>query len=313
MRTRALVLAIVCAGSAAAADSKLDALFNKGKKQLAEKKYAEACATFEEVDKLETGIGAKLNVARCYEEWEKLAVAYRWYADALDMATSTKDKRAAKIKELLETLDTDVPRLTIKLPAKIDPAAAAVKLDGQVFAASELGKEQRVDPGPHVIDYKSGATPKKKTLNLERGASTEVELVFDPGTPQIGDPPPRPPPSPTDTRKLIAYASGAYGVVALGVAGVLTLTARSKYNTALDDHCMGATDLCDDTGLRDTRSARKRANIATVISISGGVALAAGVVLYLTAPKTKTSTEKRAYVAPSVGPDGAAVIVGGRF
>lgn len=307
---RALILALVCLSSVAAAESKVDTLFKRGKQQLADKKYAEACATFEEVDKLEPGIGAKLNVARCYEEWEKLAVAYRWYDDAQKMAVDTKDKRAAKIKELIDALDSDVPRLTIKLPAKIDPDAAAVKLDGKAF--TELGTELRVDPGQHVIDYQSGTTAKKKTVNLERGASTEVELVFDPGATMIGQKPPPAAKEPTNTRKVLGIASTSAGVIALGVAGVLTLTAKSKYNAALDDHCMGETNLCDAEGLSATKNARKRANIATVVSIVGGVAIAAGVVLYVTAPK-KTNTEKRAYLAPSVSSDSAAVILGGRF
>jgi hypothetical protein len=179
----ALVIAILCATGVAGAESKVDALFKKGKEQLAAKKYAEACATFEEVDKLEPGIGAKLNVARCFEEWEKLAIAYRWYADAQKMAIDTKDKRAGKIKELVETLDADVPRLTIKLPSKIDPAAAAVQLDGKAFPTEELGKEQRVDPGQHEIEYVSGKATKKKTVKLERGASSELELAFDAGPP----------------------------------------------------------------------------------------------------------------------------------
>lgn len=305
-----LVLALLCLSTLAVAETKVDSLFKKGKQQLADKKYADACTTFEEVDKLEPGIGAKLNVARCYEEWEKLAVAYRWYDDAQKMAVDTKDKRAAKIKELIDALDSDVPRLTIKLPAKIDPVAAAVKLDGKPFM--ELGSELRVDPGQHVIDYLSGTTAKKKTVNMERGASTEVELVFDAGATMVGQKPPPPPKEPTNTRKVLGIASTSVGVVALGVAGVLTLTARSKYNTALDDHCMGATNLCDDEGLSATKNAKKRANHATIVSIVGGVAIAAGVVLYVTAPK-KSNTEKRAYLAPSVSSDSAAVIFGGRF
>lgn len=306
---RGLLLALVCLSSVAAAESKVDMLFKRGKQQLADKKYAEACATFEEVDKLEPGIGAKLNVARCYEEWEKLAVAYRWYDDAQRMAVDTKDKRVAKIKELIDALDSDVPRLTIKLPAKIDPGAAKVLLDGKAF--TELGTELRVDPGQHVIDYQSGTTAKKKTVNLERGASTEVELVFDAGATMVGQKPP-PAKEPTNTRKVLGLASTGTGVIALGVAGVLTLTAKSKYNAALDDHCMGETNLCDAEGLSATKNARKRANHATIVSIVGGVAIAAGVVLYVTAPK-KTNTEKRAYLAPSVSSDSAAVIFGGHF
>ncbi len=312
----AIVLAILCAAVSARAETKLDTLFKKGKQQLAEKKYAEACATFEEVDKLEPGIGAKLNVARCYEEWEKLAVAYRWYADAQQMAIDTKDKRTAKIKELIDALDTDVPRLTIKLPAKIDPAAAAVQLDGKPFPVGELGKEQRVDPGQHAIAYMTGKSAKKKSVNLERGASSEVELAFDDSAVVKKDGrSPGPATSPRNTRKLVGIVTGATGIVALGVAGVLTLTARSNYNNALDEHCLGQTDRCDDKGISITENAKSRANLATVVSVVGGVAIAAGVVLYLTAPKTtKASTEKRAlYLAPGVRNDGATVTLGGRF
>ena len=308
-----IVIGIALAASSAAAESKVDALFKKGKEQLAAKKYAEACATFEEVDKLEPGIGAKLNVARCYEEWEKLAIAYRWYSDAQKMAVDTKDKRAPKIKELVETLDTDVPRLTIKLPAKIDPSAAAVQLDGKPLPTEELGKEQLVDPGPHEVEYVSGTATKKRTIKLERGASSEIELVFDSGPPIKKEVPKPVPPSTGSNRKLYGVISGATGVAMLGVAGVLTLTARDNYNDALADHCMGETNLCDDKGNAITKRAKTRANIATVVSIVGVAAVATGVVLYLTAPKGKTSTEKRAYLAPSVSEGGAAVILGGSF
>lgn len=310
----AIIIACSLAASSAAAESKVDALFKQGKQQLAEKKFAEACATFEEVDKLEPGIGAKLNVARCYEDWEKLAVAYRWYEDAQKMAIETKDKRAAKIKELIEALDVDVPRLTIKLPPKIDPASAAVQLDGKPFPVDKLGQEQRVDPGKHEIDYMAGKSAKTKTVKLERGAASEVELPFDataisknpeppPGKPDAGGP---------SKRKLYGIIAGGSGVALLGVSGVLTLTARSNYNDALKSECMGETDLCSPRGVKITGNAKSRANIATVVGGVGLAAVATGVILYLTAPKP--SPEKRTvYVTPTVDDGGASVIVGGRF
>jgi len=147
-------------------------------------------------------------------------------------------------------------------------------------------------------------------VNLERGASSELELAFDADAVLVGA---KPPPPSSSSRKTIGLVTGATGVVALGVAGVLTLTARSNYNSALEDHCMGETNLCDAQGLEFTSNARKRANIATVVSIVGGVAIAAGVVLYLTAPKSKSNAEKTVYLAPSASADSATVILGGRF
>jgi Tfp pilus assembly protein PilF len=86
MSTRWLAIAALLALSAGPATAdQADELFARGKAQLSKKQYAQACVTFEKVDALDPGIGAKLNVARCYQEWGKLASARRWYADAEDM------------------------------------------------------------------------------------------------------------------------------------------------------------------------------------------------------------------------------------
>ena len=80
---------------------------------------------------------------------------------------------------------------------------------------------------------------------------------------------------------------------------------------------MGDPQSCDDTGLDITHSARTRANVATVVTISGAALLAAGVVLYLTAPDgdgDSGDAEKNAlYLAPSVGAEGGTLVFGGTF
>jgi hypothetical protein len=316
-------LVVIALATPAFAESKADALFDKGKKQLAAKKYAEACATFEKVDKLDTGIGAKLNVAKCFEEWGKLATAYRWYADAEKMAKDSQDKRAPKIKKLVEELDADVPKLTIMLPAGVDPSDVTIQLDGK--PVDVIGAELRVDPGRHVIEYEAGGVKKRKDVPaLDRGASTEVTLdvpkdlpkkpKLNPEQPDGAKQPPPPPPvtaSNGKTRKIAGIAIGGAGLVGLGVAGFITLDARSTYNDAIASRCMGAKDLCDAEGVRITGDARSKANVATVVSIIGVVAIAGGVVLYVTAPKQ--NRERAAYLAPSVNREGAGVVLGGRF
>jgi hypothetical protein len=313
---RALLLLLVLSGTAVA-ETKIDKLFTKAKQLSSDKKFAEACPMFEEVDKLDPGIGAKLNVARCYEDWGKLSIAYQWYVEAEKMAKAEKDKRLPKVKELVEAIDLEVPRLTITLPANIDAATAAIQLDGKPFPAAELGKEQRIDPGPHVIAYQVKKAPRTRNLTIEKGASTEIELEFGPAKGPDGKPLPEPPPVVTgpsrNWRKLSGIISGSAGIVALGVASALTLTARSSYKDALADHCGGVTNMCDDEGVRITGNAKSRANTATIISVVGGVALAAGVVLYLTAPKTTSSTERALYLTPAVTDQSAAVILGGTF
>ncbi len=335
-RALTLSLVLVALGGTAHAD-KADALFKKAKKLLAEKRYPEACATFEEVDKTDPGIGAKLNVGKCYEEWGKLALAYRWYTDAEAMASATKDGRAPQIHALAEELDTNVPRLTVSIPEGANPdVVETILLDGKPLTT--FGVEQRVDPGAHVLEMTIDGVAKKKVVPVERGGSSEISLDVpkgkgkgkgkkgsgwktkkpegggDPQGEPAPDPEPEAAPVPGRTQRIAGIALGAGGVVAIGVAGAITLSARGKYKDALADHCMGSSSMCDEKGLDITRDARHRANIATVVTIVGGAAVIGGVVLYLVAPKVAAPGGEHALrITPVVGEDGAAVVLGGAF
>ncbi|CAN5859034.1 hypothetical protein BH11MYX3_BH11MYX3_27580 [soil metagenome] len=326
MRTGvALGIVVVLAGTASA--DKADALFKKAKKLLAEKKYADACATFEQVDKLDPAIGAKLSVGKCYEEWGRLAIAYRWYLDAEAMATAAKDDRAAQIHAVAEELDTNVPRVTLKVQEGADPAVVAtLTVDGKPVDPATLGIEQRVDPGPHAIEFVVDGQKKKKTVPVERGGSSEITLDIPKGKGKgwkgnsgvKTDPDPTPivekPPVPGRTQRIAGVVVGVSGVVAIGIAGGITLSARGSYKDALADHCMGSSSMCDPAGLTTTHDARHTANIATVVTLIGGAAVIGGVVLYLTAPKGKPHGDEHAlYVSPVVGEGGASVVLGGGF
>jgi len=312
-----VVLVALASGQAHA--DRADQLFKKGKRLLAEKRYAEACSAFEDSDRLDPGIGAKLNVARCYQEWGKLATAWRWFSDAETMAKEAKDDRAVKIHGLIEELDPSVPRLTIKAPRDADTAGIVVKLDGVDLDVAGLGAERRVDPGPHQIEYVIAGARQSKTIPAERGASSEVTLdlpraaaaarkrrASEPAVEAAGDA--------GRTRRLAGLGVSAAGVVALGVASVVAIGARSDYRNAIASKCRGAADMCDADGVTATHDARHRANIATLVSIGGAAAIAGGLVLYFTAPRGGApSTEHALYLAPSVGSDGGGVVFGGAF
>lgn len=308
---------LACAAPALAdADTKSDAeaLFKKGKKLAGEKRYADACPAFEQSDTLDPGIGTKLNAARCYEDWGKLAHAHRWYAAAEKMAVAADDERLPKIRELLAAIDPDVPRLTIKVPANADLETAAVQLDGEPLEAGVFGTEMRIDPGPHEITYVVDGAKKSKMLAMERGGEREITLVLPAGSGRgrkgSGDEPARP----GRTRKIIALSVGAAGVLGLGAASYLTLDARGTYNDALDAHCMGMANACNAEGLSITADARSQANTATVITLISVAAIAGGVVLYLTAPSGEPARETSAlYLAPVVSDRSGGFVVGGGF
>jgi hypothetical protein len=323
--------AVLLAPHAAWADEqqRLDALFSRGKRLLEKKQYAEACVTFERVDNLDPGIGAKVNVARCYEEWGRIATAYRWYAAAERMARGKRDPRARKIRELLDKLDPDVPRLTIAVPGDVDLDEAAITLDGERLSRAAVGREAQVDPGPHVITYRAGGERRSKTIAVERGASREVTLDFSaaerPSAPLADrdSPRSRAPAHPGRTRRIIAISMMGAGGVGVGLSTYLALDARSAYRGALDLHCNGLKDQCSDEGLRLTGDARDRANLATAVGLVGLAVAGGGLALYLTAPRGASEpAERRAqdaddaealYVAPVIGDRIAGIVIGGRY
>ena len=296
---------------------KADQLFKKGKRLLAEKHYADACAAFEDSDRTDPGIGAKVNVARCYEEWGKLGTAWRWYADAERMANDTQDPRAKKIHSIIAELEPDVPKLTIKLPAGASADNLGLTLDGARLDPGALGTAQRVDPGPHQIAYNQNGEPLEKTVAIERGNA--IEVVLDPPVKHRAAKPDADEPDDTRdhgddgrTRRLLGLGVTGAGAVALGIAGIVTLRARSDYHHALDAHCLGNSNMCDPIGIKAADSARHRANIATIVSIGGLAAVAGGLVIYFLAPHAHAD-EHALYLAPDVSTEHGSLVLGGAF
>lgn len=290
-----------------------DAAFEKGKDLLQKKKYAEACAAFEESVSLVPAIGAKLNVARCYEQWGKTATAYRHYSSALEMAAAAKDERVQQITERMEGLDREVPKLTIALPPGLPaPDGLAVLLDGGELAPDALGKPQRVDPGAHAIIVR---LPGKDDQSFEVTAEAKnaSELVL-PLQAEAKDPElPAQPPAPKDpgrSRRLAGLIAGGAGLVGLGLATYLAIDANGDYDDAFAAHCSSTTNECTAVGQAAIDDARSQGTAATIV---GGVALAAvatGVVLYFTAPKDAGEAPRTA-VYPLLWNGGAGLAISG--
>jgi tetratricopeptide (TPR) repeat protein len=324
--------ALAAAAPPAAADAKsAEKAFRKGKKLQGQKKYAEACAAFEDSFREDPAIGAQLNVARCFEEWGKLATAYDAYQEAHKLARATKDDRAPQIRELLERFDKKVPLVIISLPkGRLPPPGLAVTLDGNELAEDQLGQPLRLDPGEHVLVTRANeGTPHTTKINAVIGKRLPVELPIDALAPAADKPAPPEPDPPAEVvvvvrresvhaagrgQRIAALSIGGAGLVGFGVATYLALDARSDYNGAFDAGCQDATRQCDPAALEITSDARSQANVATLV---GGVALAAvtaGVVLYLTAPRgglVEQEQQEARYLRPLLWQGGAGLAFGG--
>lgn len=333
-----LSLVLVTGVAGANNKEKADALFKQGKKYMSEKRFADACAAFEKSNMLDPGIGTQLNIAKCYEDWGKIGRAFLAYRDAEKMAKDAADPREPKIHELVEGLDSQAPRLTIKLPKDAKADGLKVTLDGELVAT--FGEPFVIDPGPHTIEYTlPGGAKKNRVVPVERGGDSEVTLDVPRGggpktdtkpdlkpvtkpdtkpdvTPDVKSDAEAPPAVPGRNQRLGGLVIGGAGVIAIGVSSIMTLSARSQYNDAIDAYCGGTKTTCDDYGLMLTHDARSTANTATFIFIAGTAAVAGGVALYVLAPKgeaTATAARTARYVVPAVSPTSAGVVFGGRF
>jgi tetratricopeptide (TPR) repeat protein len=317
--TLALVAALTSTALAGNKD-KADSLFKQGKKLMAEKKFADACPALEQSMKLDPGIGTELNIGKCYEDWGRIGRALTAYQTALKMAKDAKDKRVPDIQQLVDNLDSQVPRLTIKFPKDTSEEGVKVTLDGE--AITTFGTAVIVDPGPHTIEYTVDGGPKKsKVVPVERGGDSEVTLDVpkervaknpSDGNGKTGDSKSggkgdggkggdgkgdgghdntngghdkvggtETAPTPGRNMRIGGIVLGGAGVIAIGVSSILTLSARGQYNDALKMYCGGMKDNCDSMGLALTHDARSTANTATIVFIGGVAAVGAGVTLYL--------------------------------
>ena len=90
-----------------------------------------------------------------------------------------------------------------------------------------------------------------------------------------------------------------------------TRTRRAQWNTAQDKGCR-SDGFCTPEGRGDAEAARLKADLSTGFFIGGTAVLAAGVIVYLTAPSTR-ELDERPRVTPTVGPGAFGVAIEGAF
>ena len=324
--------------------------FDKGRTLMKEKKYAEACAAFEQSQKLDPQIGTLYNVGVCSAELGKVATAWAAYREVAE-----RDANAARKKEAgrrAKELEKRLPKLRLTIATA--PPGLAVTMNGADVTAL-VGADSPVDPAEYKLKATAPGfaawettvriTDEGKTVKLAielLPPSTSTKEPVKPAKPAKPAPPPEPPPpaeppggdearksepSPPRTddaprppgqgRKRIAVALGIGGAASLGTGLVFGSLARKKWDEARalcgDDRvCDDPATLAQGNALVD--AARGRANLSTALVIGGAVLAGAGAVLWLTAPSSSAASDTAAIrIAPELGPGHAAVTLGGRF
>jgi hypothetical protein len=217
----------------------------------------------------------------------------------------------------LGKLRPQIPQLKIVVKGKTkDDGQLAVKMDGKRVSPALIGVAGPADPGTHKLTAKteSGASA-SGTITLKAGETKSVELDLDhtnlkapgstattPTTPKDSNPKPVTPPPGGDMngtskrgsmQRTLGFVGLGVGAAGLGAGIVTGLMATSRYKSA-EDECPAHRCVDGSQGAKDLDAFRSLRTVSTIGYVVGGVGIAAGVTLLLTAPESKPAAEAHA-------------------
>ncbi len=330
------------AGNKAAAE----AIFEQGKLLMQSGDYRQACSKFEASQKLDEGIGTLLYLADCYEKVGRTASAWAIFKEAASLAGAqsqvTRQKMAA---ERARALEPRLVKLTIEAAAGNESILGfEVSNDGVSIPSAQYGAPIPVDPGSHRIQ---ASAPGKKSyaevITVTQGsAHTTIPLLTNLAAAEsstnqavasaapnnnsptaVGSPAALPiseTPAATSSlgerngpsgskQRVVSYALGGLGLVGIGIGTYYGLSAIHDNSQSKND-CPTNPNLCTDTGVSLRNDALSKGRISSVAFVAGGAALAAGAVLYLAVPGSRTVPVT---VQSSFAPRNAQLSIGGNF
>jgi hypothetical protein len=306
-----------------------EALFDQGKKLVAAGNLAAACPKFEESLRAAAGLGAMLWLADCYETTGRTASAWAQFREAAAFAAERGDTREKVARKRAATLEPKLSKLVVSVLDR--PNGLEVKRDDVVVKEGIWNNEVPVDPGEHTIVASApNRKPWKAIVRVPPGpAVTPVTVGVlaveeDPRpAPPLPPPPtatrpdappePAPPASSSSTQRTVGLVVAGVGVIGVGVGVVFGLKAKSQNDDTYSGHC-NANGVCDAAGLQGRVDALNSATVSTIGFVAGGIAVAAGAIIYFTAPSVGLSKRSAGLaLAPTFTPSGGGVALRGAW
>lgn len=312
MRRIALVVVVLVAGSVLAhAQPKPEGtrLFEEGRELAKDGKYAEACDRFSKSFEIERAPGTALNYGDCLEKLGKLRASWELFETAARDFENAKDERAKFARDRANAVGAKLATIVVRVSKPGIPGMLVKIADQSLPARAE--HSDRFEPGEvTVVATAPGHEPFSTSVTGVAGANLIVQVPALRPTAEVG------PDAPIAGRRnparvRVAFGVGAAGGVALIVSGVVGLSARALYNDTVGDPSKCSTIdqglRCTQAGANDVEAAATRANIATGVAVVGGVLVATGIILYVTAPREGVS------VTPMASASTIGLALGGRF
>jgi len=308
-----LGLSLCCATAPAwaqdAQSQAAEALFRQAKALMTKGEFAEACEKFSASHELDPGVGTLLYLGDCYERAGRFASALDTFRQARVLAQARGDRERdrdhlASVRSA--ALEPRVPKLEIRVGAE-QPADLQITLNGAPVDRGELNRALPRDSGSYELRFSApGYEAYTTRIELRNGqgrpavvSAPRLVSVVVAGAPS--EPERAAPAEAGGTQRIVAWVLGGTGI-ALGIgAGVLAVLAAGKNDDSKADCDPIDPNRCNPRGVSAREDAQSLATAATVTGLLGGLSLAGGVVLYVSAPSTsETGVPNAALVRFSV-------------
>lgn len=266
-----------------------EALFDEGRKLMAAGNYPAACPKLEASQALDAGIGTQLNLADCYEKLGKTASAWALFRETAAAARSGGSPERERVaRERADTLQPQLARLKLLAPEQRE--GVSITRDGARVDPAAIGSALPIDPGDYTI---AASAPGKRSWSTH--VTVEPASHVTVSVPPLEDAPNNAESSPKAAKLIGVIASGA-GVAALAVGGFFGLRAASSWSDAKSS--CDPYPYCGEMGQQLASDAQQRGTIATIATVAGGVLLAGGLVLWLTAAESPRQSETALLLGP---------------
>lgn len=303
----AALVSLSTVASADGNDARAREAFQQGLDHFKSGRAAQACPLFAEAYRADPKLGYVVNLARCEAKLGQLVASSQHWKDALALATSTNDERRAEVERGVESSTHDLPHVIVEVP----PAdGAKIAIDDRPSALDVAAKGVPVDIGTHrvVVTLRDRVV---HAVDVQVKNASELVTVRVPAT-ALATPPasearaaslaPAEPPAADsrrgDTTRLVGIGIGGagLGVLALGAYAALRASAKNNDSKSECPH-----DACTDRGFVLRSDATASAELATAAFVAGGTLAAAGIVVYLVAPRATGRPGPHARLVPRLG------------
>jgi hypothetical protein len=298
-------------------------MFREGRNLMNAGKYAEACAAFEQSQKLEPAITTLINLAGCREKLGQIATAWGLFLEAERQTRSATDAPTQQLHNVAgdraKKLEARVSKLAINVPdgSKVD--GLEIKRDRTAIDSPMWNRALPIDGGTYTVTATApGANTWSTTVTIAPEAETKTVDIPDlrnlprdlskdkTAEPEKEEPEPAESPTPSRSKTVpLVVAGGA--VVLLGAALGMDLWARSTYD---DAKTATTPDMQDSLW----HSANNKRYVADALAV-GGVACA-GVAVFLfvrSRGESKPANEDEVTIAPIATPTMAGIGMAGRY